>query len=98
VPFCLARRGDRDRRWALCIEAGESAERFLQRHCGRGEAVQAAGGRTAAAHRICGPGRFLGLAVPSTYAFSTEAIEPVWFCRFSLSMLRSLLVDLPDPE
>jgi hypothetical protein len=36
--------------------------------------------------------------VSSTYGFSTEAIEPVRFCRFSLSMLRSLLADFPDSE
>jgi CRP/FNR family transcriptional regulator len=43
-------------------------------------------------------GHFLGLAVSDTYAFSAEAIEPVRFCRFSRSKLRSLLLDFPAME
>jgi CRP/FNR family transcriptional regulator len=43
-------------------------------------------------------GHFLGLAVSDTYAFSAEAIEPVRFCRFQRSRLRSLLDDFPLME
>ena len=43
-------------------------------------------------------GHFLGLAVSDTYAFSAEAIEPVRFCRFQRSRLRTLLDDFPLME
>jgi CRP/FNR family transcriptional regulator len=43
-------------------------------------------------------GHFLGLAVSDTYAFSAEAIEPVRYCRFQRSRLRTLLDDFPLME
>ena len=43
-------------------------------------------------------GDFLGLAVSKSYAFSAEAVEPVRFCRFSRSTLRTVLDEFPAME
>jgi CRP/FNR family transcriptional regulator len=45
-----------------------------------------------------GPGQFLGLAESEAYAFSAEAIEPVYYCRFQRAKLRTLLDDFPLME
>jgi CRP/FNR family transcriptional regulator len=47
---------------------------------------------------FAGVGHFLGLAVSDTYAFSAEAIDPVYYCRFSRAKLRTLLDDFPAME
>ncbi|WP_149536237.1 Crp/Fnr family transcriptional regulator [Siccirubricoccus phaeus] len=43
-------------------------------------------------------GHFLGLAVGEANAFSAEALEKVWVCRFSRTRLRQVLDDFPAFE
>lgn len=80
------------------IEEGEPAESFFNITTGTVKLYKLLPDGRRQITGFAGPGHFLGLAVSSTYAFSAEAIEPVRFCRFSRTKLRTLLVDFPKLE
>ena len=80
------RRGDRGR---CFIDEGEPAGAFFNITAGRAKLFKVLPNGRRQITGFVGPGRFLGIAVSDTYAFSAEAIEPVRYCRFHRGKLRA---------
>lgn len=80
------------------IDEGEPADGFFNITAGRAKLFKLLPDGRRQITGFVGVGHFLGLAVSDTYAFSAEAIEPVRYCRFSRSKLRTLLDDFPLME
>jgi CRP/FNR family transcriptional regulator, anaerobic regulatory protein len=80
------------------IDEGEPADCFFNVTAGSAKLFKLLPDGRRQITGFVGIGHFLGLAVSDTYAFSAEAMEPVRYCRFSRTRLRTLLDDFPLME
>ena len=80
------------------IDEGDPAEWFFNITSGTARLFKSLPDGRRQITGFAGRGHFLGLAVSNNYAFSAEAIEPVLYCRFSRTKLRSMLDDFPALE